>query len=301
MPAIGLNASVNENPRWSSSRFSTYQGCMTKYYIQYIRQLVVEGRDSDLAQKGLAFHQIAEQMDSSKSIDDLLNIAKRITGEMEIDEEKYPVVKAIPRFYAWWMEYIQPLENAGYTLTKEHWENSKILGKPLTGAMDLLLINETTKDVIIIDFKTGSQAKIAGYENQLMLYATMIGRKLDLKTPDIPSKIKTYLYFPLAGLKGASDEKIAKDAGKIYKQLIYSEDDLIKLITDYEKIVVDSETKDWDNFEYGSEENCQLSFSCSWCGVCGHPRFCKASYNAGLKFPRKAKIYVKGDEEKKPV
>jgi len=280
------------NPRYSASRFGCFDSCKLKYKWVYVDEFVAVGKQAELATKGLAFHEIAEAMDSSKSIDDLNDIAKGILEGMEFDQEKYPVIKAIPRFFLWWQEYIRKWESEGFVLEKESWQYSALEGKSIVGAIDVLLINESTKEVIIIDFKTGSTAKVAGYENQLLLYAYMMKNKLKTKY----DKIKTYLFFPLAGLKDEdvdNPDSVKKMMLKTFKEMIFSEDDVKDVLNNFKKIIKESDTTDWENLDL--VQNSNMSFACSWCDFCGHPEYCPVTYKSGMRFPRKAKIMTKAE------
>jgi len=282
--------SEKQNPRWSASRFGAYNSCRTKYLLTYIWQLVVIGKDIDVQEKGLAFHQIAEFMDSTKTLEDLKNHAATILEGYDFDQEKYPVIKAIPRFYLFWNEIIKPYEEQGFTVTKESWEYSAINKKSVVGAMDLLLINEVTKEAVIIDFKTGSTAKINGYENQLMLYAYMIKNKLKTKY----DKIKTYAFFPMAGLKDEDVDDIEstrKFMLKTFKQLIFTEDQVKDMISEYTSLIKASENEDWDNLDL--EQNASMAYHCNWCSFAGHPDYCPTTYKAGVRFARSNKIMTK--------
>jgi hypothetical protein len=285
------------NPKWSASRFGTWLGCKQKYKLNYIDELVVVGRDAEVTTKGLSFHQIAENMDSSKTEADLYKMAQEVLGTFDFDKEKYPVIKAIPRFYMWWQEYIKKYEDQGYTLYRENWENSKIDDQPLVGAIDVLLINEKTNDVRIYDYKTGSTAKISGYENQLLLYVYMIAKRLGITDY---SKIQTYLFFPLAGLKDEDNDDPKKTTEKMMlktmKQLVFSEQDVKDVITNFEGIIKETGKIDWKNFD--PVQNATMSFACSFCGFVGHPKHCPLSYQSNCRFPRKATVMTKEESKK---
>jgi hypothetical protein len=285
------------NNRWSASRFGTWLGCKQKYKLVYNDELVVIGRDAEVATKGLAFHEIAEHMDSTKTEADLYEMAKEVLGTKDFDQEKYPVIKAIPRFYMWWQEYVKKYEDQGYTLYRENWENSKLDDKPLVGAIDVLLINEKTKDVRIYDYKTGSTAKIAGYENQLLLYVYMIAKRLGISDY---SKLQTYLFFPLAGLKDENNEDPKKTTEKMMlktmKQLIFTEQDVNDVITNFKNIINETESIDWDKWD--AVQNATMSFACSFCSFVGHSKHCPLSYASNCRFPRKAVVMTKEEAKK---
>jgi len=286
------------NPRWSASRFGTYTGCKNKYNIVYQKELVVVGKENSLAAKGLSFHEIAEFMDSTKTLKQLTSFAKKHLKDVTFDQEKYPVIKTIPRFYLWWQEYIKKFEEQGFELFRENWEYGKIDESPIVGAVDVLLINRKTKEVKIIDYKTASQAKIAGYENQLILYAYLLSKRLKIKEEDITKKIETYVFFPMAGLKDeeATDTEIAqKMMMKSMKQLVYSLDDVDNTLAEFRGIIKESESIDWE--KSNPKDNATMSFACSFCDICGHQVLCPLSYEAKLRFPRKAKIYLKSDKK----
>jgi hypothetical protein len=282
-----------QNPNWSASRFGTFSGCKNKYKLTYIDSLVVVGKDSELASKGISFHSIAEAMDSSKTIDEITKEAVSVLSDTTFDQEKYPVLKSIPRFFLWWKEYVTKFEDAGYKLSKENWERGEILGNPIVGAIDLLLINYKTKEYRIYDYKTGATAKIAGYENQLLLYAWMVGKRLELTDDEIAEKCKLYVFFPLAGLKDETPDNTEKMMLKNMKQLVFTTHDIEETINFFSSVILESEKTDWDKFD--PVANSTMSFACSFCGFCGNKDYCSTTYTAGLRFPRKAKVMTKAE------
>jgi len=282
------------NARWSASRFNCYKGCKVNYLNTYIRELVVLGKESELQTKGLSFHEIAELMDSKKTLKQITKIAEKVLKEYSFDQEKYPVIKAIPKFYMFWQEYVKKWEEQGFKIFKEQWEYSSLEKKSIVGALDLLLINEETKEAIIIDYKSGGTAKISGYEGQLLLYAYMIKNRLKTKY----DKIKMYVFFPLAGLKDedGTEETSHKLMLKSLKEFIFSEDDVKNILEEFKGIIKSSDEEDWENLDL--EKNSNMSFACSWCAFAGHPVYCPTSNKAGVLFPRKAKVITKEEAKK---
>ena len=288
------------NPRWSASRFSTYESCKTKYFLNYIKQLVVLNREADVTTKGLTFHQIAEQMSSDKSIDVLYGLAKKIIDESDFDKDKYPIIRAIPRFFLWWHTYVKKWEEGGYTLEREAWRHSTLDNRNLVGAMDLILTKGD--EVIIIDFKTAQKANVAGYSDQLILYAYMVAKLLKIKDEDIPSKIKTYVFFPLSGLKDENqddEESVKKFMDKTFKQLLFTKEEVDAVISKFKNIMQESDCTVWNNYDLTT--NATMSYACSFCGFLGSQKFCPTSAANGFVFPRKAKIYQKDDPEQKDL
>jgi len=285
------------NPKWSYSRFSTFQSCRNKYNLQYIKELIVIGKEVEVADKGLSFHQIAEQMNSKISLEELTSIAIKDLKDREFDQEKYPILKAIPRLYCWWHEFIIPFENQGFTLYKETWERGIILEKPIVGALDTLLINDKTKEVRIYDFKTGKKPDASSYKNQLLLYAYLIGKRLNIEK--ISEKIKIFVFFPLANIDDNEVTNIdlaKKQSMKMMKQIIYSEEDVLKTLSEFEEIIKEDSTINWEKAD--PRIDAKISFACSWCNFAGSKQYCPISYDSGCRFPRKAQIMTKEEYEK---
>jgi hypothetical protein len=284
------------NPRWSYSRLSTFSSCRNKYNLVYQKELVVIGKEIAVQDKGLSLHQIAEQMNSSLSFENLIEIAKKDLEGRSFDQEKFPILKSIPRLYEWWQEFIVPFEQKGFKLEKEHWENGTLLDKKIVGALDTLLINEITKDIRIYDFKTAKTPNISTYQKQLILYAYLIGTRLGIK--NISEKVKLFVFFPLANVldEETTDKEIAKkQAMKMMKQIIYTNEDITNIVSEFEEIIKEDTTINWEIAD--PINDAQLSFSCSWCDFAGNKQYCPLSYNSGLRFPRKAKVITKAEKE----
>jgi hypothetical protein len=260
--------------------------------LTYERELVVVGREAELAQKGLSFHQIAEAMDSTKTEQDLYDLAKKILDDSTFDQEKYPVIKSIKRFYLWWQVYIKAYENAGWTLYKETWENGKLVDKPLVGAIDCLLVAPDKKSAIIIDYKTAATAKADSYKDQLLLYAWMVAKRLHI---DDYTNVKCYVFFPLAGLKDEDENDSKKTAEvmmyKMMKQILFTNQDVEAVVSNCENIIKDADNLNLENWD--SQKNATMSFSCSFCPFLGNKEYCPESYAHSFRFPRKAKVYTK--------
>lgn len=288
------------NPKYSASRFGCYKGCLLKYKYTYVDELTDNGtRPFDLATKGLVFHKIAEETQVGESFDSIMERAKKVIDAHEYDKEKYPVEKSIPRFHYFWKNYVEKYVNEGYELYKEQWKNDTIAGEPLCGAIDLLLVNKSNLEndkpaVLIYDYKSGSSAKIGDYSNQLTLYAYMMARELGIKIEDIPKKIKSFLFFPLAGLKNADDsteEKMIKNTLKNILEYKFSVADFKSTISAFEMIVNDTKSRDWSLID--PIKDSKVEFGCSFCCFSGHPKYCPVTYNAGVFFPHSAKIKTK--------
>lgn len=290
------------NPNYSASRFSTYNQCLLKYKYSYIDDLVVVGREFAVQKKGTVFHQIAEETQIGESYDSVKARAEALVNkELSKEElEKYPVMNAIPGFYFWWQTYVEPYVKDGYKLYKEQWERGELDGAPIVGALDVCLVNEEKKLFRIYDYKTGSAAKISdGYKNQLLLYAYMLSKKYDVPEDEITKRFECYLYYPLTkdirDIDINDEEKIKKLTLKNTLRCIFTDDEYQNTLKSFRKIIADTKSKDWASLDQMKDGN--MSFSCSYCQFCGHPRYCALTNKAGMTFPHSAKIMTK-DEAK---
>lgn len=290
------------NPNYSASRFSTYNQCLLKYKYSYIDDLVVVGREFAVQKKGTVFHQIAEETQIGESFDSVKARAEALVNkELSKEElEKYPVMNAIPGFYFWWQTYVEPYVKDGYKLYKEQWERGELDGAPIVGALDVCLVNEEKKLFHIYDYKTGSAAKISdGYKNQLLLYVYMLSKKYDVPEDEITKRFECYLYYPLTkdirDIDINDEEKIKKLTLKNTLRCIFTDDEYQNTLKSFRKIIADTKSKDWASLDQMKDGN--MSFSCSYCQFCGHPRYCALTNKAGMTFPHSAKIMTK-DEAK---
>lgn len=287
------------NLKYSASRFSTYSSCLQKYKLTYIDELVVANREFSVQKKGLVFHSIAEHTEIDDTYEDVYKKAEATIKEFGMTDEeleKYPILNAIPSFYFWWQKYVvDKVKNEGYVLNKECWENGTLNKAPLTGALDVCLINEQEKKFVILDYKSGSSAKLSeGYCNQLLLYVYMLAQKYQIPENELTDRFRCYLFYPLAGIKNidiSDSAKVEKLALKNTLEYKFTLDDYHKLISDFSSIIDKTNETNWEDLDQVQSSN--LSFSCSFCSFCGHPKYCKLSYDSGLFFPRSAKVMTK--------
>jgi hypothetical protein len=284
------------NPRWSASRLSTYKTCKLRYLNQYISEFFATGQEGvEVQQKGLVAHDIAEWLDSTKSYDELVAYAKQAIGDADFDAEKYPILKAMPRLYRFWEKRVKALEAIGFTTQRECWEHPRLFNEEFTGAIDLILHNPSTGEVVIYDYKTGKTAKISeDYQTQLTLYAVAVGQRLGYDIPTIVAKTKCYLFFPLSGVTDdeATDSSICeRNMLKAVKELKLSEKLIDDTLESIQHIVDDSNTRDWSTV---GELDGDISFACSWCPYLAStreqsddPSFipCTATLKQGLESP----------------
>lgn len=290
------------NPKYSASRFSAHNSCLQKYKLTYIDELVVENREFSVQKKGLIFHSIAEHTEIGESYESVFKRAEKEiadSGMTKEELEKYPLIKAIPGFYFWWQKYIEENVKNGFGLYKEQWEKGELAGMPLTGALDVCLINEQTTQFRIYDYKTGATAKLSDdYKNQLILYVYMLSKKFGVPENEIPERFKCYLFYPLAGIKDldvTNAAKVEKLALKNTLEYRFTLEDYYDTIKRFSDVIADDASRDWSAVDQVKDAN--MDFSCSFCSFCGHPRYCKLTYDAGLTFPRSAKVMTKEESK----
>jgi RecB family exonuclease len=148
---------------------------------------------------------------------------------------------------------------------------------------------------IIADYKSGSSPKLSeDYKNQLLLYVYMLSQQRGIPLEEITSRFKCYLFYPLASIKGVDVEDDAA-VDKLMRKNTLRFDFTLRLYEDalshFSEIVRQTKERDWAGLNPLVDAN--LSFSCSFCAFCGHPRYCKLSYDSGLTFPRSAKVMTK--------
>jgi RecB family exonuclease len=287
---------------WSASRVATYKTCKLQYKYKYIDEIYpVEDYSAEAASKGTSFHEIAEFMDSSKSYEDLVAFAKSHLENADFDTEKYPIIKTMPRFWEFWEHRIKQSEALGFTLSKENWEHFTIADTKFVGAIDVLLINKSTGEVKIYDYKSGGTAKVSDdYKRQLTIYALAIGQRLGYDIPTIVKKISTFLFFPLAKIENeeATDSTVARTAMlKSIKELKLRIEDLTSLVEELRVLIAESNSSKWDELK---TDDASIGFYCSWCPYLGSiPEQCdgdaaflgcRLTYLQGLKSPRSMKF-----------
>lgn len=286
------------NPNYSASRFSTYDQCLLKYKYTYIDDLVVVGREFAVQKKGTVFHQIAEETQVGESYESVKTRAQAlIDKELSKEElEKYPVMNAIPGFYFWWQNYVESYVKDGYKLYKEQWEKGTLDDVPIVGALDVCLVNEEKKLFRIYDYKTGSVAKLSdGYKNQLLLYVYMLAKKFSIPNDEVTQRFECYLYYPLTkdirDIDLNDEDKVKSLTLKHTLRYVFTLEEYEKTLASFQKIIEDTKEKDWSSLD--QMKDATMSFSCSYCQFCGHPRYCALTNKAGMTFPHSAKIMTK--------
>ena len=127
-------------PKWSYSRISTFDACMLKYYYRYVRPFDPnQEANTEAAHKGSCFHEMAEQMESGKTMEEMQQILEDKILEHKVDRTKYSEDEAFRRFMLFWPEYVTKKEAEGYVTRKEFTFKSNIDNHLYTGNLDLSL------------------------------------------------------------------------------------------------------------------------------------------------------------------
>ena len=289
---------------WSASRLSTFKACPLKYYYSYIKQFDSNiPVNTELADKGLLFHQIAEEMDNSKTFEDLLVLLEEKNKEFKVDLEKYPEKIALKRFLHFWQDIVMPKLDEGFTLKKEGWTRGIIEGKQFVGALDLSLYKYqpigVLKEAIIFDYKSAKTAAASSYKNQLVLYAYLIGKENNFTNQQIVENIKLYVFFPFSEQKKETEQDNMLAS---LKRVNYTLEDLERIISENQKTIIESENIDW---EYEDKDKlAKPNFTCRFCQYLGTIpdtsidfNGCKCTYNQGYRQVRGLKFHLR--EQKK--
>lgn len=164
---------------------------------------------------------------------------------------------------------------------------------------DRKLCNENGKNLChfkIYDYKTGSQAKLSeGYKNQLILYVYLLSQKYFIPEDEITSRFDCYLYYPLTksvrDLNISDTKKVEEITYKNMLHYIFDDNEYINTLNKFKNIIKDTSLRDWNSLDPLIDGS--MSYSCSYCQFCGHPKYCTLTYKAGMTFPHSAKVQTK--------
>jgi RecB family exonuclease len=284
--------------KWSASRVGTFVTCKLRYKYQYIDKWISSDTSGvDVQNKGLAFHETAEQYHTGMTDDEAKQVLEGKIKEYNVDESVYNEHAALERFLLFWKNNVAPKELEGYVVKKETWANDTIDEEPFCGALDLEL--DRPDSVIIFDYKTAQTASTAKYKNQLVLYAYMVGHTRGWTPEEIAQNIKLFVFFPFS--KQPEDSPIEDKAQKSLKELKFTPADVNIVIQAYFiQHIRESKLVPWDQL---SENDGKYSFiTCGWCPYCGSipdPKTgfkgCKVSYDAG-KFQKRGVTFTKKED-----
>ena len=289
-----------KNYPWSASRIGCFAECSLKYKLND-----VEGWKSDapvntqLADKGSAFHKAAESYHTGMSEEDFRkNLAKYAEAYHvnTTDPEKefyYNYEPAIKKFFAFWKHFVEPREQHGYKVGQEQKVDNVINGEAFTGSLDLCIENDM--EILIFDYKTGRSINVNNYKDQQLLYAYMKGLERGWDIPEIAKKVRCFIFGPL--IEDLQTKTVEQNMLRGVKEIEYTEEDLRHIIEDYYmKNIDDIHSMNWAR----ARGKTQDFHACQWCpylgskenpetGFCG----CKVTADLGFSTPEGVSFHSK--------
>ena len=290
-------------PKWSYSRISTFDTCLLKYYYRYVNPFDPnQEANTEAAHKGSCFHEMAEQMESGKSLEAMQEVLEAKIVEHNVDRTKYSEDEAFRRFMLFWPEYVTKKEAEGYVTRKEFTFKSNIDNHLYTGNLDLSLYkykpDGSLEHAIIFDYKSPKSSSAASYKKQIVLYAYMVGQTQGWDSQQIYDNIDCFIFFPF------SDQKHDNDYDNMLasvKRVNYKPEDVDEVIKHNISIVREADSLPWDTCDIPNLGS-YTKFGCDYCPYLGSIEDkttgfpgCKCSYdrgfrqNRGLKFESRLK------------
>lgn len=175
---------ISDGHVYSYSQLSSFDECPYGFYLQRIEKL--EPQSNGFAEQGTLIHDLLDKWAKGE-------IPKeRLPEEYE---RRYPeeVVTAFPRMlaakgytqktYQQGLDYFINFDGfAGYTIiAAEEKFRTKIAGRPFIGIVDMVLKDDVTEEIIVVDHKSKSKASFRKLEDamyrQQLLYAQHVREK----------------------------------------------------------------------------------------------------------------------------
>jgi len=278
--------------KYSHSRISCFDGCKLKYKYTYHDKITATGADTKLADKGSALHHTFEAYKVGDTYETLKALIDKQIENYKLDPNEYPYEEGIRRFIAFRENWFNPkLETHKHS--HEQWANGTLVGVPMCGQLDTVLENDN--EIIIIDFKSSKSMDTKSYQKQLMLYAYLKGTMKKWNIKEIAEKVKLYLFYPFGDVTAKKYDTIEKRALFCLKQIIFTEDDLERVIHEYSKTIKEIQATDFSSITY---KDARESFACQWCPFFGSIEDdtigfagCKLTYDNGARQLRTTKFY----------
>lgn len=302
------NDTLTVAPKWSYSRISTYDACMLKYYYRYVMPYDPnQEANTEAAHKGSCFHEMAEQMESGKSLEEMQEVLEAKIVEHNVDRTKYSEDEAFRRFMLFWPEYVTKKEAEGYITRKEFTFKSNIDDHLYTGNLDLSLYkykeDGTLDKVLIYDYKSPKSSSASSYKKQIVLYAYMVGQTQGWTSQQIYDNIECYIFFPF------SEQKKGNDYDNMLasvKRVNYKPEDVDEVIKHNISVVREADNIPWNTIDIPNLGT-YTKFSCSYCPYLGAIEDkstgfpgCNCSYNMGFRQMRGLKFNLR-EGYKKPA
>lgn len=274
---------------WSASRVGCFVECPLKYKLNYVEHWKSSAPvNTQLADKGSAFHETAEKYHTGMSEEDFWKLLNEKIAKYKVnvtDPEKefyYDYHPAVAKFFAFWNKLIAPKEAEGWKVSQEGKVKNTINNEPFIGYLDLCL--EKDDEIIIYDYKTGASINANSYKPQQVLYAYMKGLEKGWTIEQTAARVKLFIFGPMQ--KDLENKTVEQNMLRGVKEIKYTIEEMKDLINNHYIGNIEAiHTMNW------SRARGNMTHSCSWCPYCGSiPNDkgftgCPATVKAGFMTP----------------
>jgi len=171
--------------KMSKSKINTYKKCPREFKYIYVDG--IESPPNKYMQLGLDVHEIAEKV--AKELQNKKNITEKdiksslILNDVCCDSE-FDLSKHIDSLYSFFLNFC----DGKYKIfgVEEHIYNSKL---NINGIIDLIIEDQQTGNLLIIDYKTSKSKPITNYRLELCIYRNLV----EFKYPN--KKVTTAIIF----------------------------------------------------------------------------------------------------------
>lgn len=252
---------------WSSSRIGCFASCHLKYKLNYVEKWRSNiPVNTELADKGTAFHETVEKYHTGMQKEELLKILDKNVKKYHVNvtdpnkEFYYNYDAPIEKFLLFWDYFVVPKEKENYKVSQEIRANGEISGEKFVGIIDLCIENDD--EIIIVDYKTGHSVNANSYKDQQILYAYLKGLEHGWDIDTIAQKTKLYIFAPM--IDDLKTKTLEQNMLRGVKPIEYTVDEMKSIINDYYiKNINDIHTMNW------ARATGTVSFACKWCSYLG--------------------------------
>ena len=264
---------IVKETEWSVSRIKSYMSCQLQYDLNYNKKIKSDWNSPE-STKGTAFHYIAENYKDFKDrtfsewVEHMTN--NPIKWGQKINMSQVNLVEletAFKNLKVFWKDFVESTENGFTKIITESKINFRVDNNLFQSYLDLILINENTKEYVVIDYKT-SKSKSGDHELQLSAYIRAVWNHYEPETPlqDFLKRIKAYLYFPyVSSSRGTLNDLVLQNIN--HRSTIETMSEVLTSSID-----AIAEEKEWKP---------NISFACGFCAYQGTD-YCPLSKEKGF-------------------
>jgi len=190
-----------ERVRWSASRVKRYKSCELSYDLRYNQHLKnTNDTPQPDVEKGLMIHLFAELV--AKAIIKNERVVKSILLKQVAEKYDISIIDskayylAVDRVLAFFKTFKGGITTKKFEIVPEKWENWKIGKNEFNGIIDLLLIDKTTKEIYIIDYKSSKSKDMSRHKFQLMIYTNYLFQNYNYNLESDLPKIHVGIFYP---------------------------------------------------------------------------------------------------------